>query len=32
MWPDMKGSGAFGLFVPDGFPNLSLEMWAVRGK
>lgn len=32
MWPDMKGSGAFGLFVPDGFPNLALEMWAVRGK
>ena len=32
MWPDMKGSGAFGLFVPDGFPNIALEMWAVRGK
>lgn len=32
MWADMKGSGAFGLFVPDGFPNLNLEMWAVRGK
>jgi type VI secretion system protein ImpJ len=32
LWPDMKGSGAFGLFIPDGFPNLALEMWAVRGK
>ena len=32
LWPDMKGSGAFGLFIPDGFPNLTLEMWAVRGK
>jgi type VI secretion system protein ImpJ len=32
MWSDMKGSGAFGLFVPDGFPNLTMEMWAVRGK
>jgi len=32
LWADMKGSGAFGLFVPDGFPNLAMEMWAVRGK
>jgi type VI secretion system protein ImpJ len=32
LWAEMKGSGAFGLFVPDGFPNLTLEMWAVRGK
>ena len=31
-WADMKGAGAFGLFVPEGFPNLVLEMWAVRGK
>jgi type VI secretion system protein ImpJ len=32
LWPEMKGAGAFGLFIPDGFPNLTLEMWAVRGK
>lgn len=32
LWADMKGSGAFGLFIPDGFPNLTLEMWAVRGR
>jgi type VI secretion system protein ImpJ len=32
LWVDMKGAGAFGLFIPDGFPNLTLEMWAVRGK
>jgi type VI secretion system protein ImpJ len=32
LWADMKGSGAFGLFVPDGFPNLVLEMWAIRGR
>jgi type VI secretion system protein ImpJ len=32
MWADMKGAGAFGLFVPDGFPNITMEMWAVRGK
>jgi predicted component of type VI protein secretion system len=30
LWADMKGSGAFGLFVPEGFPNLALEMWAIR--
>jgi type VI secretion system protein ImpJ len=30
LWGDMKGSGAFGLYVPDGFPNLALEMWAIR--
>jgi type VI secretion system protein ImpJ len=30
-WADMKGAGAFGLFIPEGFPNLGLEMWAVRG-
>jgi predicted component of type VI protein secretion system len=30
-WADMKGSAAFGLFVPEGFPNLGLEMWAIRG-
>ena len=32
LWVDMKGSAAFGLFIPDGFPSLTLEMWAVRGK
>jgi type VI secretion system protein ImpJ len=32
LWPDMKASGAFGLFIPEGFPNLALEMWAVRSK
>jgi len=31
LWADLKGSGAFGLFVREGFPNLSLEMWAIRG-
>jgi type VI secretion system protein ImpJ len=32
LWAEMKGAGAFGLFVPDGFPNLTLERWAVWGK
>ncbi len=31
LWADMKGSGAFGIFVREAFPNLALEMWAIRG-
>jgi len=31
LWADMKGSGAFGIFVREAFPNLTLEMWAIRG-
>lgn len=31
LWSDMKGSGAFGVFVREAFPNLALEMWAIRG-
>ena len=31
LWKDMKGSGAFGLFVGEGFPNLAFSMWALRG-
>ena len=29
-WPHLAESGAFGLFVREGFPNLRLEMWALR--
>ena len=31
LWKDMKGSGAFGLFVGEGFANLAFSMWAMRG-
>lgn len=31
LWADMKSSGAFAMFVREGFPNLALEMWAIRG-
>jgi type VI secretion system protein ImpJ len=31
LWKDMKGSGAFGLFVGEGFTNLAFSMWAMRG-
>jgi type VI secretion system protein ImpJ len=30
LWKDMKGSGAFGLFVGEGFTNLAFSMWAMR--
>lgn len=29
-WRFLAESGAFGLFVREGFPNLRLEMWALR--
>ena len=29
-WQYLAESGAFGFFIPDGFPNLRLEMWALR--
>jgi type VI secretion system protein ImpJ len=32
LWKDMKGSGAFGLFVGEGFTNLAFSMWAIRGS
>jgi type VI secretion system protein ImpJ len=31
LWKEMKGSGAFGLFVGEALTNLSFLMWAVRG-
>lgn len=31
LWKDMKGSGAFGLFVGEGIPTPSFLMWAIRG-
>jgi type VI secretion system protein ImpJ len=31
LWKDMKGSGAFGLFVGEGLANLAFSMWAMRG-
>jgi type VI secretion system protein ImpJ len=32
LWNDLKGSGAFGLFVPDALPNSEFLMWAIRGR
>ena len=29
-WGYLAESGAFGFFVREGFPNLRLEMWAIR--
>ncbi len=29
-WQQMKTSGGFGIHVSDEFPNLSLELWAIR--
>jgi type VI secretion system protein ImpJ len=31
LWNDMRGSGAFGMFVPHGLPNVEFLMWAIRG-
>ena len=31
LWRDMRGSGAFGLFVGEGLANLGFSMWAMRG-
>jgi hypothetical protein len=28
----MKGSGAFGMFVSHGLPNLEFLMWAIRAR
>lgn len=30
-WPQMQNSAAFGIHVQEGFPNLRLELWAIRG-
>jgi len=30
-WPQMQNTGAFGIHVQEGFPNLRLELWAIRG-
>jgi len=30
LWKELRGSGGFGLYVPDGLPGLELEMWALR--
>ena len=32
LWNDMKGSGAFGMFVSHGLPNVEFLMWAIRGR
>jgi type VI secretion system protein ImpJ len=29
-WQQMKNSGGFGIHVPDEFPNLHMELWAIR--
>ncbi|MEO7851701.1 MAG: type VI secretion system baseplate subunit TssK [Rubrivivax sp.] len=29
-WQQMKNSGGFGIHVSDEFPNLSMELWAIR--
>jgi type VI secretion system protein ImpJ len=29
-WQQMKTSGGFGIHVSDEFPNLTLELWAIR--
>lgn len=29
-WRELSAAGAFGLFVPEAFPGLALEMWAMR--
>ncbi len=29
-WQHMKTSGGFGIHVSDEFPNLTLELWAIR--
>lgn len=29
-WRELNAAGAFGLFVPEAFPGLALEMWAMR--
>lgn len=29
-WQQMKTSGGFGIHVSDEFPNLALELWAIR--
>ncbi len=30
-WQQMQSSGGFGLHVSGDFPNLNLELWAIRG-
>jgi len=29
-WQQMQNSGGFGIHVSDDFPNLNIEMWAIR--
>jgi type VI secretion system protein ImpJ len=29
-WQQMKNSGGFGIHVSDEFPNLTMELWAIR--
>jgi type VI secretion system protein ImpJ len=31
-WAQMQSAGGFGLHVSDDFPNLRLELWAIRGE
>lgn len=30
-WQQMQHSGGFGIHVSDEFPNLTMELWAIRG-
>jgi type VI secretion system protein ImpJ len=31
-WQPLSNSGAFAMLVPDKFPGLELELWAIRGR
>jgi type VI secretion system protein ImpJ len=31
LWSQSKNSGGIGMFLPDEFPGLGLEFWAIRG-
>ena len=30
-WQQMQASGGFAIFVAGDFPNLHMELWAIRG-
>jgi type VI secretion system protein ImpJ len=30
-WQQMQASGGFAIFVSGDFPNLRMELWAIRG-
>jgi type VI secretion system protein ImpJ len=31
-WQAMQNSGGFAVFVSGEFPNLQIELWAIRGQ